>query len=257
VVVTSSGGINAQGIRPLYYLRFVITITVFLFMAVKLKTPSTITAKRKESSEEERVGFVQGFRDFFRGERWLKRWVILRIVRAFVLRIAGPFGALWLVDVKGATPYILGVMGTIGIVISVFTPIIAGRLADQLGRKKAFYVLRPIGYLSTLLVIVAPRPEYLILSSVVGSIGGASFIPFVTMHWELVPQEKRGRWYSIESFINIFSLPAPLLGGYLWQHGFMVEVLLLPIVLEVLLFLPIFITVPDTLGRRKHETNSN
>jgi MFS family permease len=248
-IVTSYGGINAQGIRPLYYLQLVVVVFVFVFIALMLQTPAITTTPKTDELESK--GFIQDFRGFFAGERWLKRWVVLRIIRSIIFSMSGPFWSLWMVDVKGATAPILGAMGTVSTVISVFMPVFAGRLADRVGRKKAFYILRPITYLTVSLMILAPTPEFLILAEVFGGIGGASFIPFITMHWEMVPQEKRGRWYGIEAFINIFSIPATMLGGFLWQHGFMVEVLLLPSLIEALVVIPIFFTIPDTLSRSR------
>jgi hypothetical protein len=100
--------------------------------------------------------------------------------------------------------------------------------------------------------------EYLIVVGILGYIGlaggggglsGVSFIPFITMNFEMVSEEKRGRWLGILGFFNILSFPISILGGLMWQQGMMVEVLLLPILLEVLIAIPILRTVPDTLNQ--------
>jgi MFS family permease len=145
-------------------------------------------------------------------------------------------------------------MGTLGTIIGVLLQIPVGRLSDTIGRKKVYFLLRPISYVGTALLILAPSPEYLFLVGLLGvglmgGIGGVSFTTFITMHYEMVPKEKMGRWYGINGILNIISFPASLLGGYLWQQGFMIEVLVLPLVLEALFVIPILITVPDTLGR--------
>jgi FSR family fosmidomycin resistance protein-like MFS transporter len=246
VVVGSFGGINAQGIRPLYVIQLALTLFVFFFMAAKLPT---LQSQEKGKAQSRRSDFVQDFRELFKGEKALKRWIVIWIIASFGWRVSGPFVPLWMVEVKGATPYILGLTGTVSSIISVFLPVFAGRLADRIGRKRAYYVLSPFSYVGTILLIVAPSPEYLMLYGLLQGIGQASFIPFVTMHWEIVPEEKRGRWYGIEGFINIFAIPAALLGGILWQQGFMKEVLFLPIMLQVLVAIPIMITVPETLKR--------
>ena len=255
IIVANSGGINARGIRPLYSIQLLLAMFVFLFMASRLQTLTTRVDRRKDEPDKEGAGFVQDFRELFRGERWLKRWMALRMIRQFGMSVAMPFVPLWMVNVKGADPYILGVMGTVSAIISSLLQIPAGRLADKIGRKRVFFLLRPITYLGTLLMILAPRPEYLIVVGLLGAVGmrggagGVSFTPFITMHWEMVPGEKRGRWFGIEGLMSIMSIPATLLGGILWQYGLMTETLLLPIVLEALFVIPILITVPDTLGR--------
>ena len=190
---------------------------------------------------------------------WLKRWIALRTVRQFGMNLAMPFVSLWMVNVKGATPYILGMMGTVSTIMSLVLQIPAGRLADKVGRKKVFYILRPISYLGTILLILAPSPGYLILVGLLGAIAvrggggisGSSNTVFVTMLWELVPAEKRGRWYGIDGLVNLAVIPASILGGILWAQGFRIEVLLIPIFLEALVALPILTTIPDTLDRSK------
>lgn len=263
LIVASFGGINAQGIRPLYYIQLVLAMVVFLFISMELQPLPSHADRKNDKSGSKGTGFIQDFRELFKGEKWLKRWIALRIIRQFGMSLAMPFAPLWIVNVKGATPYILGTMGTASAIMSLVFQIPAGRLADRIGRKKVFFLLRPITYLGTLLLILAPSPEYLILVGVLGAmavgggmgpsggIGGVSFTPFITMFWETVPKEKRGRWFGVEGLMNVSTIPATILGGILWQQGFMREVLLLPILLEALVVMPILNTVPDTLIRSK------
>ncbi len=82
----------------------------------------------------------------------------------------------------------------------------------------------------------------------IGGIGGVSFVPFITMYWETVPAEKRGRWFGFTGIFNIFSVPASILGGFMWQAGMMELVLLIPILTEALIVIPILATIPDTLA---------
>ena len=171
-----------------------------------------------------------------------------------------PFVPLWMVNVKGASPYILGVMGTVGVATALLLQVPSGRLSDRVGRKRVYFLLRPVCFLGTFLMILAPRPEYLVVVGVLGAaalgggmgagIGSVSMTSFVTMFWEMVPQEKRGRWYGIEGLLGIAMIPASLLGGFLWQQGRMVEVMVIPIILEALIAMPLLATIPDTLKER-------
>jgi MFS family permease len=257
LIIANSGGISAQGIRPLYYIQLVLTVLVLLFMARKLQ-PLPSHVDRKAGRPGLKGGtFIQDFRELFQGEKWLKRWMALRVIQQFGNSLATPFVALWMVNVKGATPHIIGMMGTASAITSLALQVPAGRLADRIGRKRVFLLLRPVSYLGTFLLILAPRPEYLILVGLLGAagaargagggIGGVSFTPFITMFWEMVSDEKRGRWFGIEGLMSLSTIPASILGGVLWQQGLMTEVLLLPILIEVLLVIPILTTVPDTL----------
>ena len=259
LVVARFGGINARGIRPLYYIQLVLTIVVFLYMFLALKP---LAEDGRDGKTSVSLGTLwKDYQDFFHGEQWLRRWVLLRLVMQFGMNLALPFVPLWLVEVKGATPQVLGLMGTVGVVVSLLLQIPAGRLADRIGRKKVFFMVRPVAYLGTLLLVLAPSPKYLVLVGLLGAmaLGGGGgggggglasvcFTPFITMFWEMVPHEKRGRWFGVEGLLNISVIPASLLGGLLWERGLMIHVLLLPVLLELLVVMPLFASIPDTLG---------
>ena len=260
LVVAHFGGINTRGIRPLYYIQLALTVLVFLFMFRALKPlPGGV---RDAGVTGSKGSLLEDYREFFRGERWLKRWVLLRLVMQFGTNLTLPFVPLWLVEIKGATPQMLGLMGTVGVVVSLLFQIPAGRLADRIGRKKVYFLLRPVAYLGTALLVLSPRPEYLVLVGLLGAIalgggggGGLSsvgFTPFITMFWEMVPHEKRGRWFGVEGLLNISTIPASLVGGLLWERGLMVEVLLFPVLLELLVVLPLLASIPETLVRSEN-----
>jgi len=78
-----------------------------------------------------------------------------------------------------------------------------------------------------------------------GGISQVSNTPFVAMFWGSVPKEKRGRGFGIEGVMGLSTIPASIIGGLMWESGFMVEVLLLPVLLEVFIALPILATIPD------------
>lgn len=162
-----------------------------------------------------------------------------------------------------ATPAILGTVGTISIIGTFTLQISAGRLADKIGRKKAFYLFSPFKYAGTLILISALSPESLILVGLFGGasggvggagggIGSVGFTPFITMFWEMAPADKRGRWYGLEGTVTALTrIPASIIGGILWEQGFVVEVLLVQVLLELLVVIPLLNTIPDTIGSKR------
>jgi MFS family permease len=261
LIVARYGGINYQGIRPLYFLQLLSTLFVFIFISKYFKSLSNQSVKRDEKNVSNDSNFIQGYLDFFKGEKWLKRYVALRFVLMFSMNIAMPFASLWMVNIKNATPYTLGIMGTLSVLTSLVFQIPVGRLSDKVGRKKMFFLLRPFCYLGTILMIFAPRSEYLLVVGVLGAvasggdifggIGGVSYTPFFTMFYEMVPQEKRGRWFGIEGLLNLSMIPASILGGVLWQQGYKMEVMIIPVILEVFIVMPLLASVPETLKLSK------
>jgi MFS family permease len=158
-----------------------------------------------------------------------------------------PFTPLFLVEIKHATPLILGIMGTVSTLTALVFTVPFGRLADKYGRKKIIYVTRPLSYASTLATILAPSPEYLVVSSFLGAFAMIGMLMEITMEHELVPAEQRGRWGGFLFFLmGVTSIPGPLLLGFLWQIINPAYLLLLPIFAD-LPFLVVLPTIRDTL----------
>ncbi|MEM3815872.1 MAG: hypothetical protein QW341_03390, partial [Candidatus Bathyarchaeia archaeon] len=80
-------------------------------------------------------------------------------------------------------------------------------------------------------------------------IGGISFIPFITMYWESFPAEKRGMVQGISGLLDFIGSLASLLGGFLWSMGYMEIVLILPLLTDLLILVPIFMSIPEGLRR--------
>jgi hypothetical protein len=70
---------------------------------------------------------------------------------------------------------------------------------------------------------------------------------FVTWWWESVPEEKRGRFFGIEGLFGLAAIPASMLGGILWQQGYVMHVLLIPILINLVVVYPLLATVPDII----------
>ena len=258
VIVSSFGGINVQGIRPLYFIRFATIVLIIIFVSIMLT--SQVADSVDETSrlahykfDSKRTGIISGFKELF-SEKWLKYWAAIMGLRQFGMSIAMPFIPLWMVKVKGADPYILGFLGTLSIVTSALLQVPMGRLADKIGRKKVFLMLRPFSYLGSVLLILAPRPEALIPIGILGTAGAmqgissVSFIPFITMYWESVPAEKRGRLFGLTGLFGILSFLASILGGFLWESGHMIMVLLFPLLIDIMILILILMRIPEMVS---------
>lgn len=251
VIVSSFGGISSVGIRPLYVMQLALCLLVFLYLARSL--PPTVGRIGLRDGQRQRPTRILGdYLDSVRGDAHLRRWVLLRILQSFGMSLAAPFYSIWLVDVKRADPYLLGTLSTLSLLTSTVLQMPAGWLADRVGRKKVFLLFQPFSYVGTLVAIAASRPEHLMLAAALGSpiagmggLAGLAFPAFITLWWESIPEEMRGRFFGVESLFSLASIPASLLGGLLWQSGFVTEVMLLPILIDVAAVLPMFASLPE------------
>jgi len=65
---------------------------------------------------------------------------------------------------------------------------------------------------------------------------------------EIMPKEQMGRWIGIVSlFRGLFSIPAPLIGGLIWEHIGPQHVFFVAIAMDAFLRLPLLASIQETL----------
>jgi MFS family permease len=240
LIITRFGGLTVKGIRPLYYIQLGAGIILFIYLVLNLKEIQR--PKTKKSS-----GFVRDMREVFRGNTALKRYILFNVVSSFTMGMVNPFVHLFAFEVKGANQFTLGLMTTASLLIQTVFATTLGSWADRIGRKKVFYLTEPLYLISILLLVLAPSPLYLIASSILGGfrliVGYVSISPLQT---ELVPIEYRGRWRGILGmFSGLASIPAPIIGGLIWDSMGPSALILAPILIDLLVRIPILTTIPE------------
>jgi hypothetical protein len=69
------------------------------------------------------------------------------------------------------------------------------------------------------------------------------------MMLEIVPVEEMGKWSGLQGlFRGMVTVPAPILGGLIWRELGPAYVFLMPLLVDLLLRIPLLITVPETLN---------
>jgi len=77
-LVTLSGGMTVEGIRPLYYIQFAGYGLVLLMVAIQLREPQ----RERLAGMKTQFGFLTDFRLLFEGRRDLRRWIVLSVLTA-------------------------------------------------------------------------------------------------------------------------------------------------------------------------------
>jgi MFS family permease len=249
-LVTASGGLTVEGIRPLYTFRFAGYVLVFLFVAAQLKEP-----KRAPSANP---GFIGDFKRLFEGKgpsngkgseaAPLRRWLVVASLTWFPMAMTTPFLQLFAHQAKGADQYLLGIMATATILTRVLFGVPLGRLADRIGRKKVIYLLTPLWYASYLLLVFSFNSVTLILAGALQTFYFISSGVTGAMTLELVPVERMGKWSGlIGLFRGLVTIPAPVIGGLIWRGIGPMYVFLIPLAVDLLLRIPLLSSVPETL----------
>jgi MFS family permease len=247
LLIAFFGGISSEGIRPLYWIQFITRCGLFVYIVVQLTEIVRPKIKIVKSS------FIDTFHEVFDRGTALKRWILFSTLGTFVMYMSTPFRYPFAHEIKGAEPFIIGCMATATIAVRVLFSTPIGRLADKLGRKKLFYILTPFVCVSHLLLVFAPSSEFLIISAV---LFGFRMITMIVvqgaMSAELVPIDCIGRWRGVLGlFGGLASIPAPIIGGIVWESLGPIYVFLIPVVIDLLIRIPLMFIIPETLQRNR------
>jgi MFS family permease len=246
-LITYFGGISVGAIRPLYWIQFAGGCVFFFFAVIRLTEIERIKVERKKSS------FLGDFRVVFERGTALKRFLLLYALHMFTISMITPFRAPFAHEIKGAEQFVIGGMAVAATLTQVLFATPLGRLSDKIGRKKVFYALTPIVCASNLLFVFSPSPEILIISALLfGFRMIIRLVAVVSMYPELVPIECTGRWRGIVYLLGgLASIPAPIVGGIIWESLGPAYIFLLATIIDLLL-IPIISTIPETLKLHTH-----
>jgi len=242
LIITHFGGISSRGIRPLYWIQLAAGVILFFLLATQL----TEIDRQKAS---ERFGFIKDHLEVFRRGTALKRWILFEVATTFSTAMSAPFTQPFAHEIKEADQFILGGMITASLVIQILFSPLLGSMADRTGRKRIIYMLEPLYWVSTLMLVFAPSPEFLIISSILGAFQTiSSYVCMTPLMVGRVPIDCIGRWRGILGLsVSLVAIPAPIIGGLLWETVGPSYVFLIPILIDMLVRIPLLTTIPEKL----------
>jgi MFS family permease len=240
-IITLYGGINAEGIRPLYWLEVCGLLLSVSIIFRYFKDP-------REGQKTEPTPIFGNIRRVFQEGVMVKRWILYILFSMFPMFMS-IYIPLYARELKGANQFVLGLMDTAFWIAIVFLAVPIGVSADRLGRKKVIMLLTPVYCLSLILLLYAPNDLFLVLA---GLLNGFYMLASVTqgaITVELVPQELLGTWFGVLGlFRGVTNIISPTLGGFLWK-AFSPAYVLFFLVLTQLIKLPILASIPSSITR--------
>jgi len=241
-LVIAFGGVNVEGIRPLFFVCMAGIIVTFFIILTR------ISDRRWGSTDETNLNFLQGISQVFKEGHHLKRMIIISALSGMQLGVAVPYIQPFAHDFKGAEEFVLGAMVTANAVAPLLLGIPLGRLSDKIGRKKVIYLSMPFIVASYLVLILAPNSGFLIASGVLMGFLPVSSVTTGAMGRELVPPSQMGRWNGILSLSRMwFGALTVYLFGLVWDHIGPQWVFVGVMAIE-LIRIPFLIRMPETLG---------
>jgi len=240
-LVIRCGGVEGGGIRPLFFVSLAGTVGTFFLIYRFLPN-------RRWSTGNPSMGFLQDLRTVFRSGTKLGRWLIIDAVGYLPMGMVIPFAQPYAHQLKGASELVLGLMITAYAVTPLVLGLPAGRIADRIGRKPVLYVTISLSWLSSVALILAPNSGVLVLSGVLLGFFMISSVTAGAMAYELVPKAHMGRWLGISSLVRmLLAATAAFAAGWMWDAIGPQYVFLTAIAADVVLRMPLLISMPETL----------
>ncbi len=240
------GGVNTNGIRPLFFICSAGSIATFLFVLTQLSN------RKWRTPGAAKPNVVRDLRQVLKQGRYLKRWLLIAAIGQVPTGLVLPFAQVFAHQVKGADEFLLGAMVTGSALTSILLAIPLGRWADRVGRKKMLYVTIPLFWISNLVLILSVHPAFLILA---GTLQGFFYLTgplSAAMERELVPAEHMGEWLGIGRFFKmLLSAGLTLVSGVIWDRFGPEYVFIIFIAIDLTLRMPLLISMPETLRFRE------
>jgi MFS family permease len=244
-LVTVFGGVNAGGIRPVFFFSALITGITFVVIWTRL------SEKKGRIAKGVRPSLFRDLHQVMKEGQHLHRWLIISSLNALPMAMVFPFSQVFAHGVKGATPFILGAMVTGSALTSILFAIPLGRLADRVGRKRVLYLTMPLFWASNLMLIWAPSPALLLAAGILQGFFYIGSPIAAAMERELVPQEHMGRWLGIVRFFRMLvNALVAVISGMIWDRLGPQYVFLAFIGLDLILRAPLLVRMPETLRLR-------
>jgi MFS family permease len=167
--------------------------------------------------------------------------------------IAEPFMPVYAHEFKGADEFVLGGIAVATALVPMLASIPLGRLADRHGRKKLLFGIAPLAYAGNLFLVFAPAsgigaPICLLTYGLLFGFNSIGIALASSMAAEIMPPEQMGRWIGVIGlFRGLLSIPAPTLGGLIWEQIGPQYVFLAAIGIDLCLRLPLLASVRETL----------
>jgi MFS family permease len=245
-IISLSGGISVRGLRPIYAIRLFIFVLIFVLL-VRLR------GSYASGAPGDRRHILSGFTEVFKHGSDVIRLVFVMALMELPWSMTQPFMPLYAHQFKEADEFVLGGISMAITVVPMLASIPLGRLADQYGRKKLLFAVAPLAYAANLCLVFAPTTKmqalpFLLFYGVLFGFNSISVALASSMTAEIVPTEQMGRWIGIVSlFRGLLSIPAPLIGGLIWEHVGPQYVFFAAIVIDVFVRLPLLGSIRETL----------
>jgi len=240
-IITYFGGMNASGIKPLFWLQTAGLATSLYIVWNRFSNPSGHVVGLKS-------GIFSNISKILEEGVMVRRWILMIMLGSFWWQVAF-YTPLYAAKIKGADQFIIGGMSTAATIVYVFLAIPLGHLADTWGRKRMILSGGVLMILSYVLLIFAPNNLTLLISGFLSGFNMTIGQSQLAIAVDLVPKKYMGSWFGLMGFFRgLVSIASPVICGYLWSKVSPESVFWL-IIVSLIGSMLVLLTVPTSVTR--------
>ncbi|MBR2521018.1 MAG: MFS transporter [Oscillospiraceae bacterium] len=242
--VTDTALAVANDFRPLFAASAFFTAVSFFLVFFKLSNVRMGTTKTS--------GFAlkDGF-NILKDNVNARKWIFIAAVQHLPTAMVVPYISIYAAEHKLAAPAVLAAMVTCQAVTSTIMGFPVGILADKNGRKKVLFVLVPLVWTGLILLMAAPVHSafFLIASGLLLGFMDISSPLFSAVQREIVKPGIMGVWLGTTRLTNaVISAIMAIVAGLVYDHFGPIWTFIIFIACDLLVRVPLFYTIPETLG---------
>jgi MFS family permease len=241
-LVAHFGGVNIEGIRPLFWAGLIVTIGSFIIVLTQLSN------QKWSARSKHKPGLMGGSLQVLKNNRYIKRWMVISAVANLPFGMILPFSQVFAHQIKGADEFVLGAMVAGSALASIALSIPLGRLADRFGRKKVLFTIIPLYWAANLLLIWAPGPSFLIVAGALQGFFNIGGPISSAIERELVPADQMGRWIGLTRLARMMlNACLAFAAGLIWDKIGPQYVFIIFVGIDLVVRVPLLFSVPETL----------
>lgn len=217
-----------EGFTLFMYLSVVVNAIV-TYVRYRIITETLFDEEEMKQKTRKRPPFKEQIVDTMTLGRTVWVMVLVAVISAFGARMVFDLVAIYAQDVIGLSYTQLGIVSTIGGVITTVLALPGGMLSDRVGRKPIISISRFLTPVSLYGITLAGNfSQYIIAQATnslsealggggrMGNAGGPAWQALVA---DLVPKEKRATVMgTIGTITGVVAAPASLAGSWFWNH---------------------------------------
>ena len=205
--------VTVERVRLLYVCSFIISLLSLLMLTIFIAMSPSPKIDSKPSSS-----YRKSFEAF--SKLLSKKVVLYYLITYFILSqmsMVAPFTTVYMLNVIKSPAYVINLSFSITTLLGIPTTMLFGKLSDKLGRKILIVVAHTANAFLTLWFTYINNAYFLLVYAILKAFTDYSS-PLLAFEAELVNPDERGKLRGLlYIFKSIFSIPAPLVGGFLWS----------------------------------------